>query len=448
MTPAERNKAFRSERARQLRLGVDLRLRTVDTVLRLLGEARQTIQARLAAQPSEWQSWHLSGLQEEVRRAMTSFETGLSTSLLGGVREAWAAGARLVDAPIEAGGITLTGRLPQLDTGVLMAMQSFLTDRARDVSTTMANRINGEMANTIMGLQTPAQAVTAVERHLKGGAGRATTIVNLELGRAYSVAGQKRMEQASPILPGLRKQWRRSGKREARYSHMLADGQVVKVDQPFLVAGVKLMCPRDPAGPLEHTINCGCTSLPIMKSWEVMHPGEKPISAEEKASSRDARKADEVRQRTTARVIEDLLAGKRKAQGQFLTVGQITPDIQAKLAEKGHAVATAEIAIGDRQILHMERDAKKARGVAVPPAILPTLPDIMARPENVYLEVKDQGAQLIYVAKVPGEARLASFPVKLRDRDTRMAQHRHNFIATAAMVPESTFADKQRFIKL
>jgi hypothetical protein len=116
------------------------------------------------------------------------------------------------------------------------------------------------------------------------GRGRALTIVRTELGRAYSVAGQQRFDQAREVLPGLQKQWRRSGKIHSRASHDRADGQVRPVDQPFDVAGVQLRFPRDPRGPAKETINCGCTSLPFMASWEVATPGRLPFTPTELAA--------------------------------------------------------------------------------------------------------------------------------------------------------------------
>ncbi len=108
--------------------------------------------------------------------------------------------------------------------------------------------------------------------------GRALTIVRTELGRAYSVAGQQRFDQAHEVLPGLQKQWRRSGKIHSRASHDRADGQVRDVDKPFDVAGVQLRFPRDPLAPAQETINCGCTSLLFMASWEVVTPGRLPFT--------------------------------------------------------------------------------------------------------------------------------------------------------------------------
>ncbi len=111
-----------------------------------------------------------------------------------------------------------------------------------------------------------------------------------ELGRAYSVAGQERFDQAGEVLPGLKKQWRRSGKRFSRPAHDVADGEVVGVDETFAVGGEALRFPRDPAASAKNTVNCGCASLPFMESWEVRHPGPKPFTPDELA--RDPAKRD------------------------------------------------------------------------------------------------------------------------------------------------------------
>lgn len=56
---------------------------------------------------------------------------------------------------------------------------------------------------------------------------RAATIVRSEVTRALALAAQERLVQAAPLMPGLGKQWRRSGKTHSRWNHDLMDGQVV-----------------------------------------------------------------------------------------------------------------------------------------------------------------------------------------------------------------------------
>ena len=98
------------------------------------------------------------------------------------------------------------------------------------------------------------------------------------------------MERAAQELPGLRKQWRRSGALHARITHDHADGQVRPVDEKFMVGGEELDFPRDPAGSAGNTINCGCQSLPWMAHWDVRQGGRQPFTDEEIA--RDRRRTD------------------------------------------------------------------------------------------------------------------------------------------------------------
>lgn len=107
---------------------------------------------------------------------------------------------------------------------------------------------------------------------------RADVIARQEIGRAYSVARQTRDEDSAEILPGLKKQWKtgfnprpyQNGKiypSKAKWNHEEADGQVVDVNEPFIVSGEKLMYPRDPDGSAENVVGCNCVQVPYMEEW-------------------------------------------------------------------------------------------------------------------------------------------------------------------------------------
>lgn len=287
MSDRERNRRFRREAARVLRGRTRLQRDTAAEVVRLLGVALERSKAVLAGAPSDYQRWNLPQLQASVRAALAELGDQAAAAADAGAESAWRAGVDLVDRPLAAGGVRIAAALPSVDTGQLLAMRSFLTERIKDVTLTAANRINAELGLVAIGSQTPADAVGAITRTLRARSrSRAITIVRTELGRAFSVAAQARREQAAEHLPGLKKQWRRSGKLHARAGHDQADGQVVANDEPFVIHAerggtVRLMFPRDPAGPVGETINCGCEALPWMESWEVKNPGAVPFSDEE-----------------------------------------------------------------------------------------------------------------------------------------------------------------------
>lgn len=49
----------------------------------------------------------------------------------------------------------------------------------------------------------------------------------------------------------------------ARENHMAMNGEVVPMDEPFDVGGVKMMYPGDPDAPIDETANCRCTVVPV-----------------------------------------------------------------------------------------------------------------------------------------------------------------------------------------
>lgn len=48
------------------------------------------------------------------------------------------------------------------------------------------------------------------------------------------------------------------------FDHVEADGQVVGMDEPFIVSGESLQYPGDPAASLGNFINCRCTEIPVI----------------------------------------------------------------------------------------------------------------------------------------------------------------------------------------
>ncbi len=238
----------------------------------------------------------LPSLQASVRGALDSLGADAGQAMAEGATRAWDAGIDTVDAPVDAAlrldapDFRIAAVLPEVDTRQLLAMRSFLTDRMKGVSAALADRVNTRIGLAMTGSVPVGETTGRVAAILKSGRSRALTVIRTELGRAYSMAGQQRMEQAAEVLPGLRKQWRRSGKLRSRIAHDAVDGQIREAARPFDVGGASLMYPRDPAGDAAETINCGCQSLPWMESWEVGNPGRKPFSDEEIA--RDPRRAD------------------------------------------------------------------------------------------------------------------------------------------------------------
>ncbi|WP_316978041.1 hypothetical protein [Shumkonia mesophila] len=281
MTDAERTRRFLAARAAQVKRYNEAFRATAGEVTKILQSAGDLVRAELAATASEFQAWQLPNIQGNIDKALAGIGEDLAKAGGAGTTRGHAIGVDLIDESVRAGGIRLSAVLPEVDVRQLMAIRTFMTDRLRNVTAEVAGRVRSQIGLSMVGAQTPGDAVSAVAGMIEGGRGRAITIVRTEMGRAFSVAAQERQEQAAIYLPGLKKQWRRSGKVHSRIAHDLADGQIVDVDQPFIVGGHRLMFPRDPAAPPSETINCGCTSLPYMEEWDVRQPGRQPLSKEE-----------------------------------------------------------------------------------------------------------------------------------------------------------------------
>ncbi len=436
-----RDRAFAEARRVQLKRRTGLIKGAIEAVQRHLDDASKAIKAMLERQPSDYKRWYLSQLSTEVDREMARFGEAAGRSATDAASLARQAGVALVDVPIRAGlaveparqaGLQLMAALPAIDQEQLLAMQTFMVDRLKNVSTEAAGRIRSDLGLVVMGVQAPEEAVASVTRVVEGGRARATAIVRTEIGRAYSVAAQERQLQATDLLPGLKKQWRRSGKRHSRVTHDLADGQLRKPAEPFDVGGVQIMHPRDPKAPVGETINCGCESLPMMASWEVTHPGAKPHTPDELANP-GARQAAEVQERDAADWAADVASGQQRATGEARTIGSLAPAVTEFLARKGVGLVTRDIGIGDRQIAHMFRASKQGRGQALPASQAGRLADVLGRPKAVLWE-GGADPQLLYLFDVPGEKRLGKLVVKLRDRDKRLEIQRHNWIVTGGLV--------------
>ena len=295
MTPEQ--KSFEAVIRERLAERARLLLATDQRTVALLRQTLAQIIQQITAQPSEARLWQLNRLRDQVEAVLSG--AGASAGATAGLAlsEAWQQGEDLVDLPFAAVGENFQMRMgPLLNVEVLAAMRTFAVDRLKDVSAQAVGKITQQLGLVTIGAQTPFQAIKAVEAILgEQAAKRASTIVHTEVSRAFAVASNERLVQAAPLVPGIGKQWRRSGKIHSRWTHDLVDGQTAEPGKPFRVpsaaGGIDLMQhPHDPAAPVGQTINCGCVAIPWKSAWKVSTPGAKPFS--EREIKMDKRKAD------------------------------------------------------------------------------------------------------------------------------------------------------------
>jgi hypothetical protein len=292
MTPEQ--KAFAAALRERLAERGRTLLATETGVVAQLVAARGQLLELLTSQPSDFSQWRLTQILQQVDQVLGGATTSAAGVADAGLRSAWQQGEDFIDKPLAAGGYNVEAQLPLLDATVLVQLRSFTALRLKDVGAEALAKIGRELSLVTIGGQTPYQAMQKVHAALgEESTRRATTIVRTEVSRSFAMASEQRMRQAATRVPGLQKQWRRSGKLHSRANHDAIDGQVVDVDKPFTLmtdrGPVELMYPHDPAAPIGETINCGCIALPFKASWKVVNAGAKPFSNLEKRF--DARKA-------------------------------------------------------------------------------------------------------------------------------------------------------------
>lgn len=426
-----RQKSFRQAREAELkRIAAEYKAAAND-VRRTMAKAREHVDGILADAPSEYGEWRGARVQESIDAALARMDQDLADQAAARQAASWTLGRELVDNPLAAAGVELGPVLPAIDTRQLAAMRKFMVGKLKDVTRETATAIRDQLGLVLTGATPVSDAVAAITPMVESKRYRALAIVRTEVGRAYSTASHERQLQARKVLPGMKKQWRKSGKANGRVDHMLADGQVRKLDEPFDVGGASFMHPRSEDCPVGHAVNCGCVSLPYMESWEMQHPGE--IKSEEPRSKSEAVVSAIQKERNKDWLEELVTADKPRVAGDWRTVGVIPDTVNAKLEERGLAPVSREIAISDRRVRHMlpqkaKRQHKAVKGL--PKAAVVSMQEHLAKPDAVVLERSRN--QLLYVFELPelDSRRVGVIPVQLRDPDAKARKLKHNWVQT------------------
>ena len=82
---------------------------------------------------------------------------------------------------------------------------------------------------------------------------------------AQNAGRQDQYEKAAEMGIKVRKRWIATKDMRTRHEHGMADGQVVDVDEPFIVGGEEMMFPGDPSGSAWNVYNCRCTMRTVEK---------------------------------------------------------------------------------------------------------------------------------------------------------------------------------------
>lgn len=227
----------------------------------LLGRIEQRFERRLSA---------------EIRRAMNEaaddLENGFQPNIEGThrsrlnalLRELWDQSARLLSSRIlgeqrsARGPYHLKEVTPtQIMDGVMSEwIAVYGTEKITQITRTTQESIRTIITSGIQGGISEREIAKRIKEIAPTkSASRAQTIARTEVHASANASAQFSAE-ATGIE--MRREWVASGGERTRTDHADADGQVVGMNEPFIVGGSELRYPGDPLAPAAQSINCRC----------------------------------------------------------------------------------------------------------------------------------------------------------------------------------------------
>jgi len=179
------------------------------------------------------------------------------------------------------------------------------------------------------------------------------------------------------------------------------------------------------------------------------NPGPLPITRGEMAGSETKRRLADVRASQVDRWAKTLLDQRRdgaaRPAGSWHGVGQLSPGVQAALERRGVPIASSEISMTDRALLHAARPSKVRRGQGLPDRELRRIADHLEAPMAVLWDLKNDHPTLHYVFHVPGETKLGRATVGLRRGQPGGQPRILNRVLTVSLVDRSVVTDTKTY---
>jgi SPP1 gp7 family putative phage head morphogenesis protein len=141
-----------------------------------------------------------------------------------------------------------------------VAYSATVTNRIQGATDSVWSDVRTRVTGNIQSGVTGKELTKEIESITGYSAARAETIARTETMNAYN-GGTIDGARAIPGFRPSHKQWLATTDNRTRESHIEADGQLVLLDEPFIVGGEQMDRPVDPGGSPAETINCRCTLL-------------------------------------------------------------------------------------------------------------------------------------------------------------------------------------------
>ncbi len=173
---------------------------------------------------------------------------------LGGNLSAWVGAAAKEISPEQAAGWA------SVVNENAVAYQETATNRIVGASNNMWQDVRDRTVTAIDTGMDNEELKTAIEDVTGYSEFRADTIGRTEAQAAYS-GGEMEGARALGEFGPTHKEWLSALDARTRETHADANGQVVRIDEPFMVGGVAMDRPLDPGAPPAEVVNCRCVAL-------------------------------------------------------------------------------------------------------------------------------------------------------------------------------------------
>lgn len=175
---------------------------------------------------------------------------------------------------------------------------------------------------------------------------RADGIARTRSMQVMSLADYSAYKQSGVVVE---QSWLSARDGRVRETHREADGQVIELNEKFVVGGSSLRMPRDPSGPAEEILQCRCTTLPITinmkeqinkittKNMDLL--AEKLAEVLEKKMSDKRRKQLEEKRKVVDKIKDTVKKEMVKETGKILKeTDKVKKEMKKELQEKKREV--------------------------------------------------------------------------------------------------------------